>query len=638
MAARGRHLQAPRALKMSIGTITVDLLARTGSFETDTNRAAKIARKRAQEIDDAFAKAGKAIGLSLAAGATAAAVAFKSTVDRMDELSKAAARASMPTEDFSRLAYAADLADVSLQDLQGSMGKLSKAQGDAARGAGEQAKAFEALGISYKNADGSLRNTRDVFFDFADRFQEFEGSPEIVTLGMNLFGRSFQNLIPLLKDGAQGLKDAGIEADALGITLSTKAGKNAEAFNDNITRLTKSVEGLKIELFSGLIPQLDGVIERFLAATREGLNFVDAIDVAIGVEGFRRLDDQILNTRNTIKQMQDMLDAGVGPGGGFVDVPKLQREVDAANAQLDRLIRVQRRIAGSDPATGSFGPLVSEPPTEKPRKLRLLGGSGKLGEDKLASVIDAAVQRDFERLEALREQADEFEGLISKALADDAANLRAQADAWKDLIDPTRAYARQLEEIRALVKTGDLTPAEGIAAEFEVESKRNDELLRGLSEQTQEASDAARELGLTFQSAFEDAVIEGEKFSKVLSGIGRDLLRLTIRKSVTEPAAKWLSTALNLGSLFGGARADGGPVSAGSSYLVGERGPELFTPSTSGAIVPNHAMGNGPNIVNNYTFGAGVNVAQLQQFAEQIKADTKADILGGMQRGRYAVA
>ncbi len=623
---------------MSIGTITVDLLARTGSFETDTNRAAKIARKRAQEIDDAFAKAGKAIGLSLAAGATAAAVAFKSTVDRMDELSKAAARASMPTEDFSRLAYAADLADVSLQDLQGSMGKLSKAQGDAARGAGEQAKAFEALGISYKNADGSLRNTRDVFFDFADRFQEFEGSPEIVTLGMNLFGRSFQNLIPLLKDGAQGLKDAGIEADALGITLSTKAGKNAEAFNDNITRLTKSVEGLKIELFSGLIPQLDGVIERFLAATREGLNFVDAIDVAIGVEGFRRLDDQILNTRNTIKQMQDMLDAGVGPGGGFVDVPKLQREVDAANAQLDRLIRVQRRIAGSDPATGSFGPLVSEPPTEKPRKLRLLGGSGKLGEDKLASVIDAAVQRDFERLEALREQADEFEGLISKALADDAANLRAQADAWKDLIDPTRAYARQLEEIRALVKTGDLTPAEGIAAEFEVESKRNDELLRGLSEQTQEASDAARELGLTFQSAFEDAVIEGEKFSKVLSGIGRDLLRLTIRKSVTEPAAKWLSTALNLGSLFGGARADGGPVSAGSSYLVGERGPELFTPSTSGAIVPNHAMGNGPNIVNNYTFGAGVNVAQLQQFAEQIKADTKADILGGMQRGRYAVA
>lgn len=51
-----------------------------------------------------------------------------------------------------------------------------------------------------------------------------------------------------------------------------------------------------------------------------------------------------------------------------------------------------------------------------------------------------------------------------------------------------------------------------------------------------------------------------------------------------------------LSSLFGGiagARANGGPVSGGSSYLVGERGPELFTPSVSGAIVPNNKMGGG---------------------------------------------
>ena len=51
-----------------------------------------------------------------------------------------------------------------------------------------------------------------------------------------------------------------------------------------------------------------------------------------------------------------------------------------------------------------------------------------------------------------------------------------------------------------------------------------------------------------------------------------------------------------LSSIFSGiagARANGGPVSGGSSYLVGERGPELFTPSVSGAIVPNNKMGGG---------------------------------------------
>src|SRR5699024_5655486 len=51
-------------------------------------------------------------------------------------------------------------------------------------------------------------------------------------------------------------------------------------------------------------------------------------------------------------------------------------------------------------------------------------------------------------------------------------------------------------------------------------------------------------------------------------------------------------------SSFGGARATGGPVAAGTSYLVGERGPELFTPSQSGAIIPNGAAASGGTTVN----------------------------------------
>jgi hypothetical protein len=48
----------------------------------------------------------------------------------------------------------------------------------------------------------------------------------------------------------------------------------------------------------------------------------------------------------------------------------------------------------------------------------------------------------------------------------------------------------------------------------------------------------------------------------------------------------------NSGSLAG-ARADGGPVTAGRSYLVGERGEEIFTPSTSGTIIANDQLGGG---------------------------------------------
>ncbi|WP_231649543.1 hypothetical protein [Ralstonia syzygii] len=53
------------------------------------------------------------------------------------------------------------------------------------------------------------------------------------------------------------------------------------------------------------------------------------------------------------------------------------------------------------------------------------------------------------------------------------------------------------------------------------------------------------------------------------------------------------------GVFLSGARADGGSVDAGGLYLVGEEGPELFKPSGSGSIVPNHALGGGGNVTVN---------------------------------------
>jgi hypothetical protein len=58
--------------------------------------------------------------------------------------------------------------------------------------------------------------------------------------------------------------------------------------------------------------------------------------------------------------------------------------------------------------------------------------------------------------------------------------------------------------------------------------------------------------------------------------------------------------------LFGGAKAQGGPVVGGMSYLVGERGPELFTPSASGNIIPNNKLGRGPGAVYNITVNGAI--------------------------------
>ena len=71
----------------------------------------------------------------------------------------------------------------------------------------------------------------------------------------------------------------------------------------------------------------------------------------------------------------------------------------------------------------------------------------------------------------------------------------------------------------------------------------------------------------------------------------------------------------NTNGRFRGGRAMGGPVAGGSSYLVGERGPELFTPGTSGNITPNHAMGGGASITVNVNGGDPNSIVRaLQQY------------------------
>lgn len=68
------------------------------------------------------------------------------------------------------------------------------------------------------------------------------------------------------------------------------------------------------------------------------------------------------------------------------------------------------------------------------------------------------------------------------------------------------------------------------------------------------------------------------------------------------PLVKGVSNVLS--NVFGGGRAVGGPVMAGTSYLVGERGPEIFTPSSTGNITPNNKLGGGNTVINLNVSGA----------------------------------
>lgn len=157
------------------------------------------------------------------------------------------------------------------------------------------------------------------------------------------------------------------------------------------------------------------------------------------------------------------------------------------------------------------------------------------------------------------------------------------------------------------------------------------------------ASEAA--LVNAFTSA-EDALVEfvqtGEfNFSKLIDSILADLTRLLARQALFGLLAGTGTGGFSFdqtgglgGFLFGGARADGGPVTAGTSYLVGEEGrPELFTPNSSGTITPMDEIGGGST---NITI---VNVTDPSEIASfMASAQGEEIILNTIQRNPERVS
>ena len=150
----------------------------------------------------------------------------------------------------------------------------------------------------------------------------------------------------------------------------------------------------------------------------------------------------------------------------------------------------------------------------------------------------------------------------------------------------------------------------------------------------EEINQLSTDAGSLIAQGFEDAILSGQKLSDVMRALGQDILRLVFSQTITGPLAKGITSAL-LGVPF---MAMGGPVSAGSPYVVGERGPELFVPSSSGSIVPNSKMSSGGGggmggVTVNYNIAAGVSRSELVPILEQERRRLKAEIPDMVRRG-----
>jgi hypothetical protein len=225
---------------------------------------------------------------ALAAAATVAAgalgYAVKGAIDHADALGKAAQKAGVAVEALSRLEYAAKLSDVSLEGLTGGLQKLSKTMVEAAQDGGSKAaSAFAALGISVKDSAGNLRDADEAFVDIADKFSKVEDGAAKTAISMALLGKSGAELIPLLNAGRDGLKQMADESDRLGATIDGKTARGAEKFNDTLTTVQATLQGVVNKVMAAALPALQRLADLLAspefasAATQLGSTIVTAM-------------------------------------------------------------------------------------------------------------------------------------------------------------------------------------------------------------------------------------------------------------------------------------------------------------------------------------------------------------------------
>lgn len=209
-----------------------------------------------------------ASSLALAGGFAAVAAAIVKAEKAMISMTKESAafadniitlsmQTGQSTQQLQEFAYASELIDVSVDTLQGSLTKLTNNMQDTMNGTGNAKASFEALGVSVTNADGSMRSANDVFYETIDALGQVKNETERDAMSMDIFGRSAQDLNPLIIQGSKTLKAYADEAHNMGYVLDDEALSALGAVDDAYQRLQNTQEGVKNQLAVEFAPYLE---------------------------------------------------------------------------------------------------------------------------------------------------------------------------------------------------------------------------------------------------------------------------------------------------------------------------------------------------------------------------------------------
>jgi hypothetical protein len=281
----------------------------------------------------AAAMSAKGALATLGLGAVGAALIsqVKTAANYADEMGKLAQRAGVTSEAISGLAYAARLSDVDNNTLARGLRALGSDAADGGKKLGE-------FGISITDAAGKAKTSEALFLEVSDRLAGIESPAKRAAVAAKLFGdRVGPELMPLLSGGSAAIKGMTDEAARFGKVVSDEAAAKAAEFNDNLTRLQATSEGIAQQLAGPMITTLANTSSYFIKVANDvGLaraaliTFGAAVSRTLGVDDVGQLQSRaranqsaIALTVKQIENFQRLADRGVD---GAADRVKALRE------------------------------------------------------------------------------------------------------------------------------------------------------------------------------------------------------------------------------------------------------------------------------------------------------------------------
>lgn len=275
-------------------------------------------------------------------------ISAASTADELNTLSKVT---GLSTEELQRFNYASKLVDVSTETLQTSLKRLVRSMQSAASGQGDAFESFEALGVNITDAAGQLRSNEDVFYDVIDALGNIENVTQRDAYAMNIFGKSAQDLNPLIIAGSQSLKDYGDQAERMGLIFDQKTLDNLNKAQDKIDIAKQQLEGVKMIVGSELVSSFDslfGGVDNLLKAVQKAKEDGTLAEIADTVaKSLKALIEILISAAKFVYEYRSAIASGTAALIAF------KAAIGIANIIMAAAKAVQVFKAAQDAATAS---------------------------------------------------------------------------------------------------------------------------------------------------------------------------------------------------------------------------------------------------------------------------------------------